>query len=580
MSSPFSKTPESLNAGLRRKDSKNALTTCHGITDKGRACRRPIAGSKAAYGLSGASRSGAMVIPQTADDPAIFFCWQHKDQAELLQFGGSEIVEVNGRTSLEEAFSRLGLEEVEEEEDEDEEDNSMEPTPVPSPGGRTSYDATPRLSSPDRFVGSSDQPVTGDRPRISNGRRRSSDYNQYRRKDSRYYSNRKPNYMAKDSESGFWAALLGGCFSDDERKKPKRRDHRGRRDRVGKPSRPTDTGWPSRHSPPPEVRRKPVANSLDVAPSVGVGVGSAPLPAAMRKQKYERPRVSSSKSANDQRSRRDSAIEGNIIRSSSERELQVYRDGIGTPREFINDFLSPPGPETSRPLPLQRKQPPSNSRSSQSSNTVGLWVPKAPVFMGEDDGTERKRKLDTYAKLLWEMNKAVTPKDGPGFIYIFWQTDVKQTDAETAAVASLISAPVNQPHRTEEELLTRRFFQTSANAALPPREKRTIFLKIGRAGNVHQRLSQWEKQCGYNISLLRTYPVVAHGRSAQMVPNVGKVENLIHTQLEMLGKRVKRQCRCGTLHREWFEIDATRDAIIEVDVLVQNWIKWSQDKDW
>jgi len=576
MSSPFSKTPESLNAGLRRKDSKNALTTCHGVTDKGRACRRPIAGSKAAYGLSGASSSGAMVIPPTVNDPAIFFCWQHKDQAELLQFGGSEIVEVNGRTSLEDAFSRLGLEEVEEEE----EDSSMEPTPVPSPKERASYDSTPRLSSPERFVGSSNQSVTGDRPRISNGHSHSSDYDRYRRRDSRYYSNRKPNYMAKDNESGFWAALLGGCFNDDQRKELKRRDHRGRTDRAKKRSQPADTGRQSRHSAPPEVRRKAVANSPDVALSVAVGGCSAALPAAMRKQKYERPRAPFSKSANDQYSRRDSAVEGNIIRSSSERGPQVYRDGIGTPREFTNDFLSSPAAETLRPVPLQRKQRPGHSISNQSPNAVGLWVPKAPVFTGEDDGAERKRKLDTYAKLLWEMNKEVTPKDGPGFIYIFWQTDVQQTDAETAAVASLISAPVSRPQRSEEEILTRRFFQTSANAALPPREKRTIFLKIGRAGNVHQRLSQWEKQCGYNISLLRTYPVVAHGRSAQMVPNVGKVENLIHTQLEMLGKRVKRQCRCGTLHREWFEIEATRDAIIEVDVLVQDWIKWSQDKDW
>jgi hypothetical protein len=66
-----------------------------------------------------------------------------------------------------------------------------------------------------------------------------------------------------------------------------------------------------------------------------------------------------------------------------------------------------------------------------------------------------------------------------------------------------------------------------------------------------------------------------------MVPFVGKVESLIHLDLEMLGKRVKRQCRCGTEHREWFEFDAAPKAIREVDALVHKWIKWSQEKkDW
>jgi hypothetical protein len=175
------------------------------------------------------------------------------------------------------------------------------------------------------------------------------------------------------------------------------------------------------------------------------------------------------------------------------------------------------------------------------------------------------------------MSEKPSEKDAPGFIYIFWQTDVKQTEAETNAAASLISTPINRPQRNDEEVLQRRFFQTSANAKLPPREKRTIFLKIGRAVNVHQRLIQWEKQCEYSISLLRSYPHSTQNGEARLVSYVGRVEHLIHLHLEMLGKRVKRQCRCKTEHREWFEVDATPKAIREVDEIVQCWIRWGEE---
>jgi len=576
MSSPLNKTPESLNAGLRRKDSKNALTTCRGVTGGGRACRRPIAGSKAANGLRGASSTGAMVIPQATGDPALFFCWQHKDQAQLPQFGGSEVVEVDGRTSLEDAFNRLGLDEVEEEG----EDSSLEPIPVPSPRDRAGYDAIPRLPSPERFVGPSKQPVTGDVTRTANGLRRPSDSGRYRQRDPRYYSNHKRNHSVKDNEFGFWAALLGGCFNE-ETKDLGRKDYRGRADRDARSSRREDPVRRSRHSAPPGVTRKPVAAPPKATPNVGLGGHSVGVPRAMRPQRYERPNISSSKSADELYGKRDSAFENSPIKPLSRAESRVYGDSTGTPREFGNNSLYPPTRESSRlSLPIERRPQPENPRSNSSPSTVPLGLPQAPIFTSEDDKSERDRKVKAYVKLLEGMAKPVTPSDGPGFIYIFWQTDVQQTHAETAAAASLISAPVNRPQRSEEEVLSRRFFQTSANASLPPREKRTIFLKIGRAVNVHQRLNQWENQCGYSISLLRSYPVTANGRLAQMVPNVGKVERLIHLQLEMLGKRVKRRCRCGTLHMEWFEIDATRDAIREVDVLVQEWVQRSQNDDW
>jgi hypothetical protein len=186
----------------------------------------------------------------------------------------------------------------------------------------------------------------------------------------------------------------------------------------------------------------------------------------------------------------------------------------------------------------------------------------------------------TYAKLLTAMSEQPSKTDSPGYIYIFWQTDVEQTDDETSAVASIISAPkLDRGLQRQETILQRRFFQTAANARLPETEKRTIFLKIGRAVNVHQRLNQWKKQCEYEISLLRSYPYESKGKGVvKQVPNVVKVERLIHLHLEMLGQRVSKQCRCGTEHKEWFEVGATANAVREVDEIVRRWTRWSEEK--
>jgi hypothetical protein len=96
-------------------------------------------------------------------------------------------------------------------------------------------------------------------------------------------------------------------------------------------------------------------------------------------------------------------------------------------------------------------------------------------------------------------------------------------------------------------------------------------LKIGRAANVHQRMGQWRRQCGYDVSLLRYYPRDEEGVKAR---HVGKIEKLVHLHLEMLGKRVRRECRCGTEHKEYFEIEATTKAVREVDDVIRQWIEW------
>jgi hypothetical protein len=184
-----------------------------------------------------------------------------------------------------------------------------------------------------------------------------------------------------------------------------------------------------------------------------------------------------------------------------------------------------------------------------------------------------------YAKLLVAMSESPTKKDAEGYIYMFWQTDEKQTDAETSAAASIVGGArrQSQSQRAQEAVLEQRFFQPLANMARSASKDRTIFLKIGRAANVHQRMAQWQAQCGYNVSLLRYYPHSAAEESVK-VRYVGKVERLVHLHLEMLGKRFNRECRCGTEHKEWFQVDANPKEVRAVDDIIQQWVAWCDGK--
>jgi hypothetical protein len=104
-------------------------------------------------------------------------------------------------------------------------------------------------------------------------------------------------------------------------------------------------------------------------------------------------------------------------------------------------------------------------------------------------------------------------------------------------------------------------------------------------------MSQWTKQCGQNITLIRYYPytqtnIKPHVLSTsndlirgRKVPHAHRVERLIH--LELSEKRVvKPLCdACGREHREWFEIEATREGIRGVDEVVRRWVKWGEEVD-
>jgi hypothetical protein len=551
MSSPFGKTPESHFSGLRRKDSKNALTTCHGVTDRGRACRRALSSPK-----NSSKFDGAIVITGNDGDPAVFFCWQHKDQAESANTDDGSVVELKGRHSLEEAFRSLGLEDV------DEEPESPDAgIPEPRHTVATEYvtDSRPgNYSTPTRpSHHRSEKERESKSPPQSKARRR-----------------RTNTQSSRRNKPGFLSSLFKSCFTAEE---PNRKY--GHKDEVPRTAR-------QRYEPvsPPRAEMKKTSRRHE-HPSTGSPMEKtahprSEIPQAQRVRRKEVPAHRRSDSGIAVARKEVPMSRKPLDNDKPQRNrpgLQVYRDSVSEQPPSA-PYLRPPfSASSSQPLSQHR---PLNNRSKstpdpqQLSLTHGEWPPPLPR-----NATDMTRIA--YAKLLTAMSEAPTKSDSAGYIYIFWQTDVEATSDETSAVTSIISAPrLDRGLQRQETILQRRFFQTSANARLPrtPSEKRTLFLKIGRATNVHQRLTQWKKQCEYAVSLLRSYPYAPDSGAANKVPCVGKVERLIHLHLEMLGQRVKKECRCGTEHKEWFEVEASARGVRDVDEVVRRWVQWSEEK--
>jgi hypothetical protein len=585
MSSPSARTPESYFAGLRRKDSKNALTTCHGVTDRGRACRRALPSPK-----NSSKFDGAVVITANDQDPAVFFCHQHKAQADLLHAYEGSVVSIKDRHSLEEAFQTLGLEDVDEEADES-----------PSPAARRPRDEI-GIPEPNETVardfGADPQPKRSTpRKRHSHEKRRRPEETRdsaTRPKHSRRRAIEEPPQLQRSS---FFSSLIMCCFSDEPLTKKGRDRNDREREKIDAPkpikfdSKPPEMA----HIPRPRMSNKygqlsshqPSTADRTLNPIVNLPVhqGFSEPPQVRRRDVPSHRRNDSGIDASEQgRKHRRRPSGGNHrsnqsnnldIPSRNRPEFQVYTDSAPlkpSRQAYLNHSFAQS--DSRQALADQR---PMNPRSKstpdpqQLGRIHGEWPP--PLPRQSSDSTRI-----CYAKLLTAMSEPPSKTDAAGYIYIFWQTEMQQTDDETSAVASIISAPAERGLQRQETVLQRRFFQTSASARLAPKDKKTLFLKIGRATNVHQRLTQWKKQCEYDISLLRSYPYEKRSEGPRPMPNVVKVERLIHLHLEMLGQRVKKECRCGTEHKEWFEVGASAREVREVDEIVRNWVKWSLDK--
>lgn len=183
----------------------------------------------------------------------------------------------------------------------------------------------------------------------------------------------------------------------------------------------------------------------------------------------------------------------------------------------------------------------------------------------------------TASQLLTELSKPISPHDEAGYIYIFWLTETDNAPSHDTA-ASLLSSSKRAPSDVINAY--------SASTKTRTTTTRTIKLKIGRANNVHRRMNEWNRQCGYNLSLVRFYPYASsasarpvpgskNASAVHKVPHAHRVERLVH--LELGDKRITRGCAaCGREHKEWFEIEATAEGVSAVDEVVRRWVGWAE----
>lgn len=511
------RTPEAL---IPRSDSRNPATTCKGITKSGRPCRRAIDAKDASR------NNGVLAVASVISDAdeeetgaAAFFCWQHKDQAEHLMAAN-----VTGSGAQDTQLYQL------------QERNSIdtlvarlgvldveEPEPVPQQRRRQSRqeDSTSR---PLRKV---NRPPTWDQvqgPLMSVP----SDVMAERR--------RRAEARPQQKKQSFWTSLCCGSVDEDDyvevvRHKRRIQEHSG---------------------------------------------ASAPLQMA----ENLRPQAT-----------------------------HQYRPG--------NSSIpaSAPRPATSSvpariPLGDKSARPPNKTSRPSETSALLSYIP-------------RSISPQTTSALLTEISKPISEHDEEGYIYIFWLTPESAGPAPSSTASSLLAPPARpeQGRRTSDVLRqysVRRPQRPRPDAARQPsgeapiaeatEEKNTILLKIGRANNVTRRMHEWTRQCGYSLSLVRYYPYVsstptpspqgspAHSRrpsynnqrpsdsarriseGVRKVPHAHRVERLIH--IELASQRVMKKCdACGKDHREWFEVEATKEGVKGVDEVVKRWVEWAERRD-
>ncbi|PSN60169.1 DUF1766-domain-containing protein [Corynespora cassiicola Philippines] len=273
---------------------------------------------------------------------------------------------------------------------------------------------------------------------------------------------------------------------------------------------------------------------------------------------------------------------------------------------------------------------PAQSRPSPTSSKPSVVRPETSSLPGlkpnEPQGTETSSLLSYIpstlspqktSQLLTELGKPISPHDEEGYIYIFWLTPENLGPAPSSTASTLLTPP-NRPEqgRRTSDVLRQYSVKNSQRPragatrgkseepAAGDSESNTILLKIGRANNVHRRMNEWTRQCGYSLSLVRYYPYVsstpspspspqaspAHSRrpsyqnsprasdTVRKVPHAHRVERLIH--IELAEKRVVKDCEaCGKQHREWFEVDATREGIKAIDETVKRWVAWAENSN-
>ncbi len=512
-------TPESR---IPRSDSRNPATTCKGITKSGRPCRRPI---DAKASEDDGVIAVVSVISDDSDDDEIgaaaYFCWQHKDQAERLAAQASsgpatQLYPLKERNSIDTLVERLGVLDFAEPDETTRKKNGRRQ------GRRTSGSRPPRRINRPATWDNVEGPLMSVPSDVMAARKRR--------------ESRPPKPPPQRKKQSFWASLCCGSADDEY----------------------TEV-----------VRHK---KRTDEKPVVEEDVQETP----MQQVPQQSPRVR-------QDHRRQSAQASRP--SSSSRPPPTSRPPSDQPAR------KPLGEKPTRPV---------NPTTREESETARLlrYIPNTlPPQLA--------------STLLAQLSKPISPHDEEGYIYIFWLTPESAGPAPSTAASTLLAPPTRagQSRRTSDVMRqysvkggqpqrpnTAR--SPSGDANSPP-EKDTILLKIGRANNVHRRMNEWTRQCGYSLSLVRYYPYVSSSTPSpqpspaqsrrqsnansgpasdgvRKVPHAHRVERLIH--LELADQRVIKQCdACGKSHKEWFEVEATKDGVKKVDEVVKRWVEWAEN---
>ena len=250
---------------------------------------------------------------------------------------------------------------------------------------------------------------------------------------------------------------------------------------------------------------------------------------------------------------------------SHKQQQTLAKQAPSSPKQVHHSISTPP---------MGSHRPRLSADSSSQTQNLLSFIPKT-------------LSLQTMSLLLAELAKPVSPHDEAGYIYIFWLTPSSTSSPDDDIASSLLiddnAGPTTLRGREKSQVI-------STHAT--DEKTKTLLLKIGRAANVQRRMNQWTRQCGYDLSLIRFYPYLPSTKVPSplpsprgkippplppgpvKVPHAHKVERMVH--MELADKRVKQSCEaCGKEHKEWFEVQGTREGLRDVDGVVRRWVGWA-----
>ncbi|KUI60268.1 hypothetical protein VP1G_07497 [Cytospora mali] len=288
------------------------------------------------------------------------------------------------------------------------------------------------------------------------------------------------------------------------------------------------------------------------------------------------------------------------------------------PLDFLDEEPAPPSRPHLNPVQASSSSRPNKSSSNYLTPSSSSKPPR-PSFSSQTPShiSETSQYLSlipadappqTASQLMAELAKPLSQQDEAGYIYIFWLTPESELSSQstqsarsfldTETTRSFLEPPSSKRpggnQRKPSDILTSFADQANAIGTRSPTttrsrglssgdEKKTLLLKIGRANNVQRRMNEWKRQCGYDLSLVRFYPYVQSGSGLEprKMPHSHKVEKLIHLELQGLGMRISDRgaCEaCGREHKEWFEVDASKEGVMRVDEAIKRWSDWDEGR--